>query len=284
MKIKIAKHIGFCFGVRRAVNIAQDALRGNKKLFCLGSLIHNPQEVKRLSQKGLTIVDSIEDVKKGDTLIIRSHGLLPGLIDQARRRGINLIDATCPFVKKAQNICKMLSEQGFDVVVIGDRHHPEVKALVGFANNKAVVIESFKDLKKFKPKNKRIGILAQTTQSRDNFQELLIALLKKHSNKFIFDEVRIFDTICGDSSARQASAKKISFVCDSMIIIGGKNSANSRRLFNICKENVSKTHHIETADDIKSKWFKNSGCIGVVSGASTPDWIINNVTSKLNKI
>ncbi len=283
MKIKVAKHIGFCFGVRRAVNIAQDALSNEKKLYCLGSLIHNPQEVERLSKKGLTIVGSIKDIKKGATLIIRSHGLLPGLINEAKKRGIKLIDATCPFVKKAQNICKMLSEQGFDVVVIGDRHHPEVKALVGFANNRATVIEDLRDLKRFTPRNKKIGILAQTTQSIDNFQDLLGALLKKSGNEFIFDEIRIFNTICGDSSARQASAKKISFICDGMLVIGGKNSANSQRLFNICRKNVANTYHIEAAGDINPKWFRNTGCIGVVSGASTPDWIINDVTRTLNK-
>ena len=158
MKIKLAKHIGFCFGVRRAVNIAQDALTTGGRFFCLGPLIHSPQEVKRLSEKGLTIVKSIDVLRKGDTLIIRSHGLLPELIESAARRGVRLVDATCPFVKKAQNICRMLNEEGFDVVVIGDKKHPEVKALVGFAGGEAVVVENPKDLSRLKLKSGKIGI------------------------------------------------------------------------------------------------------------------------------
>lgn len=280
MKIRIARHIGFCFGVRRAVNIAQRALNRDGEFFCLGALIHNPQEVKRLSEKGLKIVKNIKDIKPGATLIIRSHGLLPALIKAACRRGIKLIDATCPFVKKAQGLCRMLKMEGFSVVVIGDKKHPEVKALVGFAGGEASVVENIRDLNKLRLKNKKIGVVAQTTQSRKDFQSLVRALLKKRRDKDSFTELKVFDTICADSAARQASARKISCVCDAMLVIGGRNSANSRRLAKICRQMVARTHHIETAADIRPRW-KKADCIGVVSGASTPDWIIKDVIRKL---
>lgn len=281
MKIKVAKHIGFCFGVRRAVNIAEGALDKYGGVFCLGPLIHNPQEVKRLSKKGLIITGSIKDIKKGAHLVIRSHGLLPQMIKSARRRGIKLIDATCPFVKKAQSICRDLSKEGFDVIVIGDKRHPEVKALVGFAGNRATIVENIQDLKRLNLRNKKIGVVAQTTQSRQNFQDLVAALLRKYNDKAAFEELKVFNTICGDSATRQANARSISGVCDTMFVIGGRNSANSRRLARICKEKVTKVYHIETSNDLELKRFKGTSCIGVVSGASTPDWIIKDVIKNL---
>ena len=287
MKIKIAKHIGFCFGVRRAVDIAEDALKGDKgsDFFCIGPLIHNPQQVSRLSEKGLVTVNNIEDVKPKGTLIIRSHGLLPGLIKTAKRRGNNLIDATCPFVKKAQNICKRLNENGFSIIVIGDKDHPEVKALVGFANGQAVVVDKTEDLKRINLRNKKIGIIAQTTQSRQNFQKLVSTILKKYNGKFNSDRLRIYNTICGDSATRQTDAEKISAYCDMVLVVGGRNSANSRRLVKICKACVDKTYHIETADDIRLQWFLGGvNCVGITSGASTPDWIIKDVVKRLNQI
>jgi 4-hydroxy-3-methylbut-2-enyl diphosphate reductase len=284
MKIKVAKHIGFCFGVRRAVNIAEDALNKGGRFFCLGPIIHNPQEVKRLYKKGLRIVNNVNVLSKGDTLIIRSHGLLPELIKFAKGHGIQLIDATCPFVKKAQNICTMLKKEGFDVIVVGDKHHPEVKALVGFAGGEAFVVENTRDIENLKFKNKKIGVLAQTTQSRQNFQELGAILLKKCNNKAEFDQIRVFNTICADSAARQINAKEISSSCDAILVIGGKDSANSRRLANICKRSVPHTHHIEVAGDINPRWSRKDDCVGIVSGASTPDWIIKDVISKLKAI
>jgi len=281
MRIKVAKHIGFCFGVRRAVNIAEEALSKGGKYYCLGAIIHNPQEVKRLSEKNLKIVNDIKYIKKGDTLIIRSHGLLPGLINSVKSRGIKLIDATCPFVKKAQELCKQLKKVGFDIIVVGEREHPEVKSIVGFGQGVAKVVENLNDVGKLKPKNSKLGILAQTTQSKENFHELVTALLKKYNSKFNYTEIRIFNTICGDSAARQEAAKKISSVCDVMLVVGGKNSANSRRLAKICSSKTERAYHIETANDINLNWFKKSNRIGVISGASTPDWIIKEVVKKI---
>lgn len=281
MKIKVAKHIGFCFGVRRAVSMAESSLKKDSKHFCLGAIIHNPQEVKRLSVRGLEIINDIKLLKKGDTLIIRSHGLLPRFTEAAKYRGANLVDATCPFVKKAQNICKSLDNEGFDVVVVGEREHPEVKSIVGFARGRASVVENLNDVKKLRLKNNKIAVLAQTTQSKEDFHNLVAALLKRYNNKFNYHQMRIFNTVCGDSAARQQAAKRISSVCDVMLVVGGKNSANSRRLAKICKAMVERTYHIETAHDIKMSWFKKSDRIGVVSGASTPDWIIEEVIKKL---
>ena len=296
MKIEIAGHIGFCFGVRRAVDIAENALNSTGAFFCLGPLIHNPQEVKRLSEKGLKIIDDVRNINRGSTLIMRSHGLTPDIIETARRRGIKLIDTTCPFVKKAQNICKILYRENFDVIVVGEKYHPEVKSLVGFTENKATVVENINDVKKIKlPAAERrgcvlnIGIIAQTTQSRKNLQDLAGAIFRKCGSEFDFGQLKVFNTICKDSATRQIEAKEISLSCDAMLVVGGKNSANSRRLVKICKEVVSKTYHIETAAQIKTEWFFKGkfgrfGRIGIVSGASTPDWIIEAVIRKLKSI
>jgi 4-hydroxy-3-methylbut-2-enyl diphosphate reductase len=194
------------------------------------------------------------------------------------------VDATCPFVKNAQDICRGLRKEGFDVVVIGDKEHPEVKALVGFAGGEAVVVENLEDLRRLKSTSGKIGILAQTTQSRHNFHELVNAILKRYNSQAGFSQIRIFNTICQDSTTRQANALRISSVCDVMLVIGGRNSANSKRLANICRQNVSRTHHIEVADDIRPSWVGNGDLIGVVSGASTPDWIIKDVICRLKDL
>jgi len=281
MKIKIAKHIGFCFGVRRAVNMAEHALEKKGNFSCLGAIIHNPQEVRRLSLKGLKIIDNIKYLKKNDTLIIRSHGLLPRIIESVKSKGVNLIDATCPFVKKAQNICKRLKDEGFDVVVVGEREHPEVRSILGFVDGKAAVVESLFDVKRLKLRSGKIGILAQTTQSKENFHDLVTALLKKYNSGPSYNEIRIFNTICKDSATRQQAAKKISSVCDVILVIGGKNSANSRRLAKICKSALMRAYHVETEDDLKPGWFKNIDRVGIISGASTPDWIIKKIAKAL---
>lgn len=282
MNVRAAKHIGFCFGVKRAVTIAENALKERQGIFCLGPLIHNPQEVRRLCKKGLVVISDIRRIKKGATLLIRSHGLLPGLIDAAGRRGVRLIDATCPFVKKAQKLCRALSEDGFDTLVIGEKSHPEVKSIVGFSNGTAQVVEGLSDIKRLNVKRKKIGIIAQTTQSRANFQEAAGAVLKRFKGSHP-GRVRVFDTICGDSSARQASAEGLSALCDAMFVVGGKNSANSRRLAEICAKN-SRTYHIENAGGIKRGWLAGKNNVGVVSGASTPDWVIAGVIKKLKNI
>lgn len=275
MQIRVAEHKGFCFGVRRAVKLAYRTLEGKQKVCSLGSLIHNPQVVKQLSRKGLKVVESLDGIKNG-TVVIRSHGFSPHLIEKAKKSGLGLVDATCPFVKKAHDILKKLKGKGYTIVVIGDKKHPEVEALVGFAGNDVVVIEKEAQVRGLKLSARKIGVIAQTTQSRENFSKVVGRLVEKG----VF-EMRVFDTICDDTIKRQISAENIAASCDLMLILGGRMSANNRRLAQICARTGTRTYHIETAGQINPAWLDRVKSVGLAGGASTPDWIIEEAIDKL---
>ncbi len=285
-RIILADRIGFCFGVKRAVEMAETAIKIKKgKIFSIGPIIHSPQVVEKLTKCGLKVCKDLGGVKKKDTIIIRSHGLLPNLVKKAKDCGINLIDATCPFVKKAQKLAGQLSKKGYLVVIVGDKKHPEVKALVGFTDSKAVVLEDEKQAARFKFSQKKIGVIAQTTQSQVNFAKVITKLIQKNIAQIGANpsEVRIFDTICKDTLRRQSSAKKTAKISDVILVLGGRMSANSKRLAQTCCEIQPKAYHIEQAKDIKSEWLKGANTIGVASGASTPDWIISEVVKSLKR-
>lgn len=267
MRIKIASHSGFCFGVKRAINIAEKTLNNLKNtgnIYSLGSIIHNPQVVEGLSKRGLKVIKDITSVKKG-TIIISSHGAPIEVIRKINRKGLNLIDATCPFVKNAHNIVKELKASGYRMLIIGDKKHPEVKALLSLAGKKI--------------DTKKVAVISQTTQSKDNYLKAVTELLKKD-----FKELRIFNTICNDTAERQALTRKLLKDCDVMIVVGGKNSANTRRLWQICKESGVDSYHIETQDELKRAYFKGKTCVGVVSGASTPDSMVKKVVKKVKNL
>lgn len=268
MKVKIAGHSGFCFGVKRAINIANSALKNitkEDKLYSLGPIIHNPQVVNRLSDKGLIVIKDISKISVG-TIIISSHGAPEDIIEKLKRKKLKIIDATCPFVKYAQNIVRDLKEQGYYVVIVGDKMHPEVRALVSIAGRQRIKGKS------------KIGIVSQTTQNKENYISEIHNILKGE-----FSEIRIFNTICRDAALRQASAKELLKKCDLMIVIGGKNSANTRRLWQICKESGVESLHIETEKELKPGSFSKKKCIGITSGASTADWIVDEVVEAIRK-
>lgn len=264
MQIKVATHSGFCFGVKRAIKIAEKSLadtRHGNKIYSLGAIIHNPQVVERLSQKGLRVIKDIRGIKQG-AVIVSSHGAPIEMLEKIRKKKLKLIDATCPFVKYAQDIVKDLKAKGYKVIIIGDKKHPEVKALLSLAGKKE--------------NKEKTGIISQTTQSMSNYIKGIADALNEG-----FSEVRIFNTICKDTSRRQALTRRLLKECDVMIVVGGKNSANTRRLWQICKESGVNTYHIETPDELKRSYFKNKKCAGIVSGASTPDSIVKKVAQKI---
>ncbi len=267
-KIELARYSGFCFGVRRAIKLAQDAVKSKKTIYSLGPLIHNRQEVERLRKKGIHIVENLSEIKSG-TLIIRSHGIHPRLVKEAKKKGLSIIDATCPFVKKVQELTTLLQKEGYRVIVVGEKNHPEILALPGVK-----VIEKVSDVEKMRT-SKKLGVVSQTTQTIENLTEVVAALVKKTS------ELRAFNTICGATARRQKEAYNMAHRCDLMLVIGGYNSANTRRLAEICKRTGTETHHIETPDQIKPSWLKGKRKIGVTAGASTPNWIIRKVMRKL---
>jgi 4-hydroxy-3-methylbut-2-enyl diphosphate reductase len=275
MEIILADKAGFCFGVKRAINTAfEAATTGNA--YCLGPLIHNPQEVDRLRKAGVETVDDFSTLKEGNSLIIRSHGVPPSILEQAKSQGLKIIDLTCPFVGKAQRHAETLRDEGYQVVVVGEKEHPEVQSIIGYAGKNAIVIENVQDLDEVKLQH-RIGIVAQTTQSYGNFSEIVLKLLR------ISKELKVYNTICNSTTERQHAAQILAKQVDVMLVVGGRNSANTSRLATICRQEGKPTHHIEVAGEIQQEWFQGARRIGVTAGASTPDWVLNEVLERLQK-
>ncbi len=276
MKVILANHAGFCFGVKRATQMAFEAAGRDPNTFTLGPIIHSPQVVHKLEEMGVGVVKDLTGVKNG-TVIIRSHGVLASEMEEANQKHLEVVDATCPFVKKAQEHVKCLSETGYDVLVVGDADHPEVQGIVSYGKNKVYVVASGDQVKQL-PKMGKMGVVAQTTQSFDNLKSVVTECLRRGG------EVRVYNTICDATAVRQQEATELAQQVDCMIVIGGFNSANTRRLAEICKNLQPRTHHIETAEEIDCSWFEGVGTTGVTAGASTPKWIIDEVMERLKKV
>lgn len=271
MEVILADDYGFCYGVKRAIKMALNNVDLSRKVCTLGPIIHNPQMVKSLADKGIGVVETVEDMDCGK-IIIRSHGVGPSVYEKIQAKGLELADATCPHVKKAQMSAKTLADEGFKVIIIGEKEHPEVKSIKEWAGENSLVLCTEKEAHamSFTP---RMGIVAQTTFSADNFNKIVSILLNKSY------DIRILRTICTATNKRQSAAIKLAQQVDLMIVIGGRNSANTTRLAQICAEHCA-VHHIETADELQNDWFNNIKKIGITAGASTPDWIIKEVYEK----
>lgn len=278
MKVELASPSGFCFGVKRAIKLAFQAAgnRRAKPVYSLGPIIHNPQAVEELKHKGVKVVEDLKGIGEG-MLIIRSHGVHPFVLAEAKNAGLEIVDATCPLVKRVQDLAKILDEEGCSMIIIGERDHYEVKALLGFAGNKALVIQSLEEAKQVK-KAKKLGIISQTTQSVNSFKDIVGELSSKA------EEIRLFNTICEATRQRQEATLALSRRVDLMLVLGGYESANTGRLAQISQEAGTETHHLETAGEINPGWLKDKEKVGVAAGASTPDWIIKEVIEKLEKI
>ncbi len=279
--IKIAESAGFCFGVKIAVD---SAIKAGKELggaYTNGPIIHNKQVVQFLEKLNVRQLNEGTELKEGDTVIIRSHGVPPEVERNLKTRGINLIDATCPFVKKVHEKVRQLVNEGYFVVIIGEKGHPEVIGILGHlkdAGGKGIVIENMEELYEKLPKRNKIGIVAQTTQNEDFFEKVVGYIA---SNT---EELKVFNTICDATSIRQEEVKKLAPTVDIMIIIGGRHSGNTNRLAQISRSLNPNTYHIEKADELKEEWFKDVKTVGVSAGASTPDWIINDVVERIKEI
>jgi 4-hydroxy-3-methylbut-2-enyl diphosphate reductase len=275
MRIIRAENAGFCFGVKRAMKLAFEAAANNAKtIYSLGPLIHNPQQVELLARNGVHVVSGLDMLNPGDTLIIRSHGTSPEVLEKAKAKDLVIVDATCPFVVKAQRLAQRLATEGYQVVIVGEGDHPEVIGIMSFAGDEARVVEKASDVRSL-PVKRRVGVVAQTTQSFDNFSDVVCAILKKS------DELKVFNTICHATTHRQEAALNIAKEADLMIVIGGHNSANTSRLASLCEQSGVPTRHIETASELEALWLKNKATVGVTAGASTPDWIVEDVIDRL---
>lgn len=267
-KIIVAKSAGFCFGVKRAIKMAFETCRDEKAgdIYTLGQIIHNPQVVEQLEEKGVTLLDSVQDITCG-TLIVRSHGLTRGESEIIKEKDVRVVDATCPFVTKAQEFATYLAREGYTVIILGDKDHPEVKSIRSYVEDVGYVITDFDEIKKSR-RRRRAGIVAQTTQTQENLMKWVREALE------VFQEVRVFNTICSATTVRQRETVEIAKNVDAMLIIGGFNSANTRRLAELASESNDRVYRLERSEELKDHMITGARKIGISAGASTPDWAI----------
>jgi 4-hydroxy-3-methylbut-2-enyl diphosphate reductase len=275
--IEVAAGSGVCFGVRRALELAEKALAGGEPVYCLGPLIHNPQEVARLAAKGFRVIDSLDEVGQHGTLLIRSHGLQPAILAEARRRGMKIIDATCPLVRRVHTLAAELVDAGYRVVVAGDAAHPEVRAIQGHAPS-AVVVGDLEAVGRLDLSG-LVALVAQTTFSPEEFRQMAAELMGRD-----LQEVRVVNTICVATVDRQRAAAELAGRVDVMFVIGGRNSANTNRLADLCASRGVATYHVEQAGEVKAKHLRGRRRVGVVAGASTPQWIIDAVCTRIKAL
>lgn len=274
LKIELAKNYGFCFGVKRAIKLAQNATNAST----IGELIHNNEEIKRLKDnynvKTLNDISEITDEKK---LIIRTHGITKSDLATIKNQAAEIIDATCPFVTKPQQIVEKMSSEGYAIVIFGDENHPEVKGVKSYATTKVFVILDESELYDKKLPNK-VAVVSQTTKKIEKFNKIISYLVSN------VKEVRVFNTICNATLENQEAVKDIAQKADIMVIIGGKNSSNTKQLFLISQKFCKDSYHIENESELQKEWFANKEFCGISAGASTPDWIINKVIEKIKNL
>ncbi len=272
----LAENAGFCFGVKRAVDSVYEQIEKGGKIYTYGPIIHNEQVVKELEERGVTVInsaDELKDISEG-TVIIRSHGVSKQIYDIIEGRGLELVDATCPFVKKIHRIVEKESEAGKHIVVIGSRTHPEVEGIVSWVGGDVTVVENEDEANDFSPeKDREICVVSQTTFNNNKFKELVEILKKKGYY------VSVANTICNATEERQTEARKIASMVDAMIVIGGAGSSNTQKLYEICRQECKNTQYIQTLDDLVLNSIESIKSVGITAGASTPKKIIQEVQS-----
>ena len=272
MEIRVAKSAGFCWGVKRAVNIAVDAIGKTKKTYCLGELIHNRREIERLKKLGMEFIEDMEALESGNTVIIRSHGVAPQVINFLKNKGLQIVDATCPFVKDVHEKAIKLEKEGYPVLILGNPKHPEVIGIAGHVINSPMIIDTIEEIERL-PRMPKLGVVCQTTLNVDFLREAISLLSLK------VKELKVYNTICNATSIRQNEAKKLASQVDVMLIVGGKNSSNTTKLYQISKSVNERSYHIESKEEIDHSWFEGAKSIGITAGASTPQWVIEEVVN-----
>lgn len=279
MEIKLAPNAGFCFGVRAAINKGEKLIEeGKGPIATLGPLIHNPQEVARLESLGIRSYDELSDIQEKNVLI-RTHGVAPSVYEDIEKSGHAYFDCTCPKVKKVQQIAREHAEAGYQVLILGDRNHPEVMAIVGWTGDTAIVFISLDELKALSLAGKKICLVSQTTEKLERFESAVAYL-----QSLELEELVIHNTICAATRDRQSDASDLAREVDLMVVIGGYNSANTCKLVSICQDAGVMTKHVESAADLEDEWFRGIEKIGLTAGASTPDWIIREVIDKMEEL
>lgn len=274
MKVELAKSAGFCFGVKRAVDLVYEEVKKSKEVYTFGPIIHNEEVVKDLEKKGVTVIQSIEELKSisQGTIIIRSHGVSKEIYDTMKAQNLNIVDATCPFVKKIHKHVMEQSNLGNTIIIIGNNQHPEVEGIRGWCQDGAVVLENEEEAKNLHLEtSKKVCIVSQTTFNYKKFKDLVEIISKKGY------DILALNTICNATEERQTEAKQLAKISEAMIVIGGKNSSNTQKLYEICKKECENTYYIQTLVDLDLKKFESFGSVGITAGASTPNNIIKEV-------
>jgi small subunit ribosomal protein S1 len=276
MQVVIAEHAGFCFGVRRAIELVTRAVESGGPLTTLGPLIHNPQEVERLAASGVHVASKVEDAIDG-RVVMPSHGVPQETVNEAVDSGHEIIDATCPYVAKVHRTARELANAGFTIVVVGDPGHSEVRGILSAGGPEAIAISS-PEAAEERDWQGKIGIVSQTTQTSDRF-DAVVKVIRRTA-----DDVRAVNTICVATRQRQEAIQDVAPEVDVVLVIGGHNSANTNRLRELCEAKGVPTYHIETASEIQDAWLVGKKTAGVTAGASTPDWLIEEVKVLLEKV
>ena len=281
MEITVAKSAGFCFGVQRAVDSVYKELEENSgKIYTFGPIIHNEQVVEDLNKKGIEVIDTVEQLKeiKEGTVVIRSHGVAKEIYDILEQQKLKMVDATCPFVKKIHNIVLDESNNGKTIIIIGNDNHPEVEGIKGWVNGEVIVINKEEQIEKLSlPEQTKACIVSQTTFNHNKFKYLVEIIRKKGY------DITVVNTICSATHVRQVEAQKISSKVDGMIVIGGKNSSNTQKLYDICRNECKNTFYVQTVKDLNLHELKSLKSIGITAGASTPKNIIEEVRTECQK-
>ena len=276
MKIELASSYGFCYGVKRAIEIAEE----HKNSFTYGPLIHNKDEINRLKEGfNIGLVEDIKDIKNDNAVVIRTHGIPKDELALLKKQKNKIIDATCPYVTTPQNIVEKMSTEGYSIVIFGDKKHPEIKGVVSYANKEddAFIVLEPKELTQLPLKNK-VAVVSQTTKKPEDFAKIVSALIQTHR------EVRVFNTICNATFENQDAAAELAKKADVMIVIGGKHSSNTKMLHSISEKDCPDSYLIENESELDPTWFSKKNLCGVSAGASTPDWIVQNVINKIKEI
>ncbi len=283
MQVIKARELGFCMGVRRAVEMVEAAAGELGPITSLGSTVHNPQVVERLREKGIDVICS-PDQLDGRPVAITAHGVGPQVLRELEARGASVVDTTCPIVTRAQQWAKRLTDDGFGVIIFGDPEHKEVRGILGWAQGKILTMKSEGDLDAPLPDwmPSRIGVLSQTTETEAHFARFVQKLLTAHMDRI--SELRVINTLCNATTSQQAATEELAQEVDLMIVVGGRESANTRHLAEVSREHGVETYHVECADEIDPAWLAGREKVGVAAGASTPDAVIDEVVERLRAL
>lgn len=280
MKVKLATKRGFCFGVEDAIELAKRTLASQPAgtVFALGPVIHNRQVVRQLEQAGLNQSADLQAIPPGSTVLIRSHGAPPEVIERVRKRGLKLVDATCVLVKRAQNVVRQLHQQGYRVIMIGDRNHPEVRGVIGYAPE-VIVVDREQELDEALPPRGKLGIVAQTTHDPQHVARMIGAICARP-----FREIKIVNTLCLEVIRRQQAALQLCRQVDVMFVLGGLHSANTRQMARLCQQAGVPTYHLEGWDQLRPDMVAGRQVVGVAAGASTPEWLVRDFVQRLEAL